>query len=239
MFVGYPRSGHSLVGSLLSAHPDAVVANELDVIRHVQLGFRRGQIYDLIMRNDAAFEERGRQAYVHNYAVPGQWQGRYRDLRVIGDKKGGASTIQLQARPRLLERLERRLAVPVRLVHVTRNPFDNVAAMYNLPVWMGTFAEAVERYQFLVRAVEELRSRRSVLDLRHEQLLVDPRGELTRLCQFLGIDPPPDYLDACASILYEAPNRVRANAPWTPDLRATVERLIASHEFLHGYSWDD
>ncbi len=26
MFIGYPKSGHSLVGSLLDAHPDMVIA---------------------------------------------------------------------------------------------------------------------------------------------------------------------------------------------------------------------
>ena len=30
LFVGYPRSGHSIVGALLNAHRDAVVSHELD-----------------------------------------------------------------------------------------------------------------------------------------------------------------------------------------------------------------
>ena len=32
LFVGHPRSGHSLVGSLLDAHPDVVVSHELDAL---------------------------------------------------------------------------------------------------------------------------------------------------------------------------------------------------------------
>ena len=38
MFVGYPRSGHSLVGTLLDAHPDIVIAHELDALRHIRAG---------------------------------------------------------------------------------------------------------------------------------------------------------------------------------------------------------
>ena len=33
IFIGYPRSGHSLLGSLLDAHPEMVIAHELDVLR--------------------------------------------------------------------------------------------------------------------------------------------------------------------------------------------------------------
>ncbi len=31
-FIGYPRSGHSLIGSLINAHPDVVVCHELDTL---------------------------------------------------------------------------------------------------------------------------------------------------------------------------------------------------------------
>jgi len=36
MFVGYPRSGHSLIGSLLDAHPNVVIAHEMDALQFVQ-----------------------------------------------------------------------------------------------------------------------------------------------------------------------------------------------------------
>ncbi len=32
MFIGYPRSGHTLIGSLLDAHPNMVVANEYNIL---------------------------------------------------------------------------------------------------------------------------------------------------------------------------------------------------------------
>jgi hypothetical protein len=32
LFIGYPRSGHSLVGSLLDAHPDIAIAHEVNVL---------------------------------------------------------------------------------------------------------------------------------------------------------------------------------------------------------------
>src|SRR6185503_2841686 len=43
-FIGYPRSGHTLIGSLLYAHPNAIIADELDALRFLQAGFSRNQV---------------------------------------------------------------------------------------------------------------------------------------------------------------------------------------------------
>src|SRR5688572_9593174 len=61
MFVGYPRSGHSLVGSLLNAHPNVVIAHELDALKYVERGVSRGGLFSLILRRDRRFAEMGRR----------------------------------------------------------------------------------------------------------------------------------------------------------------------------------
>ena len=129
IFIGYPRSGHSLLGSLLDAHPEMVIAHELDVLTFVAAGWPRRALYSRILNHDATFTESGRQWFGYDYRVPGQWQGRVSKLRVIGDKKGGKTTERLGARPDLLERLRRTVEVPVRLVHVVRSPYDNITTM--------------------------------------------------------------------------------------------------------------
>jgi len=246
MFVGYPRSGHSLVGSLIDAHPDAVVAHELDVLRLVQAGFRRSQVLSLIVRNAQRYG--GRREHVYNYTVPGQWQGRFRRLEVIGDKKGGRSTRRLAESPALLGRLQRAVGVPVRFVHVQRHPLDNIATMFlrrpdlsQAPDPEAALSATVDTYTLLCDTVARVKSTvgaDSMLDLRSEDLLACPAGELTRLVGFLGLDAPGDYLEACAGILYAAPNRTRDRAPWTPALRARVAALTGRFDFLGAYSAD-
>src|SRR5437016_14440476 len=76
LFVGYPRSGHSLVGALLNAHRHAVVAHELDVMRYVTGGYSREEIYRLLLWKDGRFQSKGRSHNGYDYTVPGQWQGR-------------------------------------------------------------------------------------------------------------------------------------------------------------------
>ena len=241
MFIGYPRSGHSLVGSLISAHPHAVIGDELDALRYVRLRYSREQIYSLILRSDEAFSARGRQAFVHNYDVPGQWQGRYEQLRVIGDKKGGNSIVQMAARPALFPALRERVRDPIRLIHVTRNPYDNVAAIFKMPAWAGDLAGAARFYERLARGVADFRgvvTPGELHELRHEDLIAAPHATLRGVVEFLGLDATPDYLDACASILYEKPNQVRHQVDWPSTVRDHVATIIDSHPFLSSYHWD-
>ena len=88
LFLGYSRSGHTLPGAMLSAHPNAVVAHELDVLRYVEMGFDRDAIFSLLCDRDRWFCRRHCEWTGYSYAIPNQWQGRYETLRVIGDKKG-------------------------------------------------------------------------------------------------------------------------------------------------------
>ncbi|MEY2567272.1 MAG: hypothetical protein QOE35_1801 [Actinomycetota bacterium] len=243
MFIGYPRSGHSLVGSLLDAHPEAVIAHELDALRYVRGGFRRSQIYALILRNDREFTERGRRAATggYEYAVPNQHQGRFDRLRVIGDKRGGRSTVRLRDRPQLLERLQQQTGVPVRLVHVVRNPFDNISTIFRRRGKHASLPGAIDFYFSACEVNAGLRARLApgqVLDLRHEDLIESPHRTIGSLVRFVGLDAGPGYLDDCASILFTSPRRTRHDAPWTPELRSDVERRIAAVDFLAGYSFD-
>ena len=52
-------------------------------------------------------------------------------LQIIGDKKGvGASRSLLQERKRVsFEELKKIVNVPIKFIHVYRNPYDNVATM--------------------------------------------------------------------------------------------------------------
>ncbi|MFW6087995.1 MAG: sulfotransferase, partial [Myxococcota bacterium] len=105
LFIGYPRSGHSLIGSLLTGHPECVISHELNALAYVRRGFRREQLFALILDRDQWFSHQGREWTGFDYSVEGLWQGHHDRLRVIGDKKGGASTLLLERDPTLLHAL--------------------------------------------------------------------------------------------------------------------------------------
>lgn len=238
LFVGYPRSGHSLVGSLLNAHPNIVLAHELDALRYVAAGYRKHQLYWMILRRDAEFTRSGRRWTEFDYSVPGQWQGRFDQLRIIGDKKGGRTTYALERRPEVLARLERIVGTDVRLIHVVRNPFDNIATMSKRSHRTPDVCAA--DYFALCRTTDELRSSLgpgSMIDVRHESLVADPKACLRSLCGSLGMSADEEYLSACAAIVHATPHLSRLDVLWSEGLLQSVEERMAAFDFLDGYSF--
>ena len=238
LFVGYPRSGHSLVGSLLDAHPDAVIAHELDALRLVHVGFGRDQLFSSILRNSRSYGEH--REHVYDYTVPNQWQGRFRRIRVLGDKKGGRSSRRLADVPSLLTRLQSTVGVPLAFIHVTRNPFDNIATMLRRAAPGTSLAQMVDAYTAMcatIAGVNQEASSESLLHIAHERLLADPPAVIVELCAFLGLDADAGYVRDCASILYSSPNRSRTTVDWPEEQRTRVEQAIDRFEFLRGYSF--
>ena len=241
LFAGYGRSGHSLVGSLLDAHPDVVIAHEANALRLVSEGTTREELFDTLVENARRSFARGRRQSGYSYVVEGQWQGRHRTLRVIGDKSGGRTT-KLIGRSGL-ETFARTVAVPLRIVHQTRNPYDLIARrslVLRDGVPKRTLAEAIADFSAMTDVNARLLhdDTYQVVTVRHEDLIADPQGELARLCRFLDVEPETAYLDACAAIVLESPRRTRDRVDWSQDERRSVDAIIARHEFLRGYALD-
>jgi len=141
MFFGFARSGHSWIGSLLDASPNALIGNEVDALGMYNTKISKTETFSKLARSSFFCGKYDRlQAY--NYTIPGLWQGKVRDkLEVIGDKRGGKSTdtlLQLGSNPWENERdaraqkkyfdgFLRYLKVEPRIIVVLRNPFDMIA----------------------------------------------------------------------------------------------------------------
>lgn len=84
MFIGHPRSSHSLVGSILDAHPNAIIANELDILTFLRQRERRGRavndrntLFRALVDNSKRAALGMRMQAGYSYAVPDAWQGRW------------------------------------------------------------------------------------------------------------------------------------------------------------------
>ncbi len=240
MFLGYPRSGHSLVGALLNAHQDIVMAHELDALSLVQQGISKHDLYQKILNADQAFVQSGVQWQEYNYKVENQWQGKYKKLKVIGDKKGGRTALLMQNFPALFPRLESLVKLPVKIVHVVRNPFDNIATMSgknNL-----TLQKSIEMHLGRCRFIEQFRKSytdSNFITVHHENIIENPQQQLKKLCQFLGVDADDEYLNECAGIVFKGPSRTRTSVQWTDELVAQVKAGIDDISFLNNYTMDD
>ena len=235
LFIGHGRSGSSLVGSLLNAHRHALISHELNELHFIKRRFTGPQLNWLLYFQERAFAQSGRAWTGYDYRVEGQWQGRCERLLVIGDKHAGGATRLLGQRPELLAQLRRTVRVPVKLVHVVRHPLDNIATLHRR---QDLSLEAAARLYFEHAATNERLIRQNsndVLTVHLEDVIALPRPELKRLCKFLDLDAPADYLQDCASALFAEPRRTRDQVNWSDQLVTDVLRQCRRLPFLHRY----
>jgi hypothetical protein len=238
-FIGYPRSGHSLVGQLLNAHPNTVISHELNVLRYLKPGFAREQIYALILDRDRWFADRGREWTGYSYDVEGAWQGTWTDLEVIGDKEGAATSNWLAQDEDKLELLRERVEDPIRALHVTRNPFDNITTMAR--VGDISLASATRLYFRLADTcawAREQMDEEEYLDVRHEDLIQHTARELSNMASFLGVEAPSEWLEPCAELVYDEPNRRREEVEWDEEVVEEIEQRLDRYPFLGDYGFE-
>ncbi|MGZ4149492.1 MAG: sulfotransferase [Actinomycetota bacterium] len=243
-FVGHVKCGTSLLGAMLDAHPNVILADEVDALGLLDAGFRRDEVFHLLRKGaeDEARKGRVTARRLGGYAlaVPGASQGRAEVPLAIGDGRAGPTTKLLAADPSLLNRLPAMVpGVDVRVFMVLRNPFDPIA----LTMIRGkrTFEDAVAHFfatcETLVAIGAQLPPE-MLHRVRYEDVVADPAAELAAACAFLGVEASSDYLAACASIVHPSPDRDRERIEWTPEMIRTVEAGIVRFDFLSPYSFE-
>ena len=267
-FAGWPRSGHSLIGALIDAHPDAAIAHELDAMGLFHKGMMPRRIAALCLGNAAAFTVEGRYWNGYSYAVPGAPHGPDSTLTVIGDKKGDWATRWSALNPDLVGRFASKSPFRSRWILVTRHPADNIATMslrmgrhydklriaHSGPIGTaiadaqakGDIANAasdamIADYRALATTIAAMKKRVPAAqwhEINYEDFVDDPRTGLADLATFLDLDIRDDWLEGAAAIVGKKPSRSRDRVSWREDQRETVARTIRSYDFLTTYRDD-
>lgn len=238
LFIGYPRSGHSLVGSLLDAHQNAIIANELDVLKYFEYGLDREQIFYLLLNNSVRHARKGRTQTNYDYNVSGQWQGSYKRLRIIGDKKGGMTTQRLNKNQEMLQYISGVVGIPVKYVHVVRNPFDNITTMALRTD--STLDRELEHYFKLCDINQKIINylKDDVLTIQHENVILRTEETLKSMLDFLDLEKDEKYVQDCARIVKKEPSKTRYKVEWSKDLVEEVDKNIKKYKFLADYTMD-
>lgn len=248
MFIGIGRSGTTLLGSLLDAHPRAVVANEETALKYMHPAiFSRDQVYWLLLRNSREKAIGGRVGGGgYRYLVEGQWQGKYEKLEVIGDKSKSAQDVTWLTTSRgLLGRIAATTGARIRMMHVIRNPYDSIAARSyhrKLPLHVITreYFGHCERLLELIRRIENESDIDVIrIPLHLEDFIDDPETQLSRICSELGLEAPKDYLRDCSRIVDRKPHKRRHEAEWDQGLVDEIAGRIDGISFLRRYSFRD
>jgi hypothetical protein len=226
-----------MIAAFIDAHKNAIIAHEADVLNSHFLTPRR-QLFDCLRINSEKHINKAKGGYFYN--VPNQYSGRHEELIVIGDKKGAGSVLALKQHPDRLSKLAENLGLPIKILHVIRNPYDNIASMnikYNF-----TLQEAWDEFWARHDVGAKLRDKNPTghwLDLWHEDFIDNPESELSKICSFLSLPVYDGYLDDCASIVYDSPHQIRHKILWDQELKESTQKRMSKSDFLRRYTWDN
>ena len=142
VFMGDLRSGSSIIGTLLDAHPHVVVSNEYRLfnqfweLNHAPDNKWKENLFDMIYtRSKRDVAETGSRSFAgkgYQLKVNGQWQGAFdRWVEVIGDKSADitikAYLVNKDEFLRNYQKLKEKISVPVLVINALRNPFDMIS----------------------------------------------------------------------------------------------------------------
>lgn len=280
-FIGYPRSGHSIIASMLDAHRNVILAHEFNLFSKVadaflsndHQGYRLNKyhLFNSLYQDSRTEATVGWRSGYSTYNKKGYslklnssdaWQGCFTTLRVIGDKAGGSTSRVFQKDPALFQQMYHILSdviqVPVRVIHVVRNPFDMIATrlMYRLSdkkrekahfnstnqledekviaqASMGLYREARAVYNMTTAC------NLTVREIHYADFIHDTRGQMYSMCQFLGLNCTEGYYQMCEQSVYRHVSRTRGALQWSPSTTEFVRtRIIKPFPFFHRYSFE-
>lgn len=276
-FVGYPRSGHSIVASLVDAHPDAVIAHEFNLFPKLlqsDMMFRhllddRSVLYSALYQNSmrqamwgwrSSDQAYGSKGYKLRLNSSSSWQGRFRRLRVIGDKSGGMTSRCYHDSPdkfmHAYQELEDSVKVPIKVLHVIRNPYDMISTklLYRFSMEKRKKAnysslnpidnerhlmQAIRSLENEARAVSELinEHKLEILEIHIEDLIRNTKGTMMKICNFLHLECSADFLKMCRKFVFKTPSKSRTAVVWRKESKDKVDKLIHKYSFFSQYSF--
>ena len=273
-FVGYPRSSHSVLASMIDAHPNAVIAHEFNLFqqlhRNDSLLSDKTSLYNALYTNshkqssqgwrsmNLSFQGKGYNLRLNNSL---SWQGCYRRLRVIGDKSGGV-TSRLYRSSRgmfttLYNRLSELVEVPIKVIHVVRNPYDMLATrlLYrfsDVKKHKGHYTRdhPLNNPSNVTQVMKSLYSEASavvdmskklqlnVLEVHYVDFIHNPKREMRNVCLFIGVQCSSGYLDMVARATFSSLSVTRHLVVWSDEAHQFMNSKILTLPFFQRYSYD-
>ena len=140
IFVGHQRSCHSIVGAIIDAHPNVIVAPKfnpfveyLDSPEELPTKEKLFQkFYDAAQHSMRANGIRNKDSKGYTLTVDGLYQGMFKDkVDVIGSIRAEPNSKTYTQNPEefhtLFNMMHKKVGVPIYVIRVIRNPYDIIA----------------------------------------------------------------------------------------------------------------
>ena len=263
-FVGWPRSCHSIVGTMLDAHPNVIIAHEYFIFSQNNImELNRSRLYNELYRNSYMNARSGWRASNHTQKgytlnMYSSWQGRFTKLWVIGDKSGGNTALVYLKNSRQFkvkyQHLRGSLRVPIKVLQVVRNPFDMIAtnALYlgsSIPRAKvnATPTHKYDKLSILNQSVNDfIRRSTAVVHMTHElrlsplqvyceDLISDTAETISNICRFLDLECSREYLQMCTEKTFRNVSASHHLVKWNPTTVSTLKRSLKKFPFFKRY----
>jgi hypothetical protein len=228
-FMGYPRSGHTLVAAILNANPNCIVSNQLHLYGSKEIDFQYIANYS---KNTGTWKPTTQVPH-----VPKQ------EIKVIGDKTGHRTVLTLSKNPQRLGEVKANIGMPIKWIHVVRNPFDTLATWTKIEyerkksVPNQELNMVIEKYKLLNKTIERLKRSEDVLTVRHEYVITRMHNTLEEICDFLEISFDPQWRDNVRNTVWNKPRITRRDIPWTSKQKGIVHDIIDQYDWFKGYDF--
>lgn len=238
VLIGHTKSGGSLLGAMLDAHPSVVFGDEVDVLELCSAGFTPDQIFRTLERS-ASREAMGgrvtaRRLGGYSLSMPG-WQGIHDRPTVAGVSRAGPTTRVLADSEGALEDFLGTFADHrVVALHVVRRPHDSVAAMV---LRSGrSLEDAIADYTEQCVRLEHLRDRLpDVVTVHYRELIESTSDVVRRILDHLSVEVIDSHIDSCVSLVDPGMTPESELIDWDAPAVDALAALAQRFDFLEPY----
>ena len=271
VFIGHAHSGHSIVGSILDSHPHIVVSHELNLFQEMLLHpkWSKSDIFNALWQESVQSSTLGlrtesKKAHRKGYtlSIPGLYQGTYESyIDVIGDKKGGTMGMMLTKSPeqwkRYYDMLKSVTGLPVKIFHVIRNPFDNIASTILIKgkvnvsksfkelkkegsnYWINSSCidKFTSKYFKRFQSIESAKVKYDldVIEIHGIDLITDPKKVISDMCDYLQVSCSDHFISVCSKKIFPKESRTRYQLHWEDSQIESIQKRIEEFKNLHRY----
>ena len=266
IFIGWAKSCHSILGSMLDAHPNVILAHEYNLFPKIgRPSLNRKRLYQELYKNSYTsvrsngWRDSGKYSKGYSLEIDGSWQGRFTELKVIGDKSGGRAVKEYNRDSKKFKKLYQQLAssvkVPIKVLQVVRNPLDMIATKV---LYMGssskytkvnaTIEHKYRNFELINKvAIDFLNFTKAImrmipdvglsppLEVHCEDLISHPSKTISDICQFLDLECSPDYLQMCVDKTFKNVSESRHLVDWDPNTLPSLIEQLRTFPFFQKY----